>query len=173
MDGKSLRHPLRRLQKLRTSLGKKLRASDLRIWRNTTVPSTTTQETSKSTPTNAEMHLARNSFRNRRKLRRNGNRRTKCTNSTETTPRLQIRPVLLNKVSGTPWAPRRNTYNPSFATLLDTPTIVREETIYARLRTTDERDGRHCRGTRNKTTTRYVTSTASVDIDVKFTTTTG
>ena len=28
--------------------------------------------------------------------------------------------ALLNKVSGTPWAPRRNTYNPSFATLLDT-----------------------------------------------------
>ena len=27
--------------------------------------------------------------------------------------------ALLNKVSGTPWAPRRNTYNPSFATLLD------------------------------------------------------
>ena len=28
--------------------------------------------------------------------------------------------ALLNKVSGTLWAPRRNTYNPSFATLLDT-----------------------------------------------------
>ena len=28
--------------------------------------------------------------------------------------------ALLNKVSGTPWAPRRSTYNPSFATLLDT-----------------------------------------------------
>ena len=28
--------------------------------------------------------------------------------------------ALLNKVSGTPWAPRRNSYNPSFATLLDT-----------------------------------------------------
>ena len=28
--------------------------------------------------------------------------------------------ALLNKVSGTPWAPRRNTYNPSFAILLDT-----------------------------------------------------
>ena len=28
--------------------------------------------------------------------------------------------ALLNKVCGTPWAPRRNTYNPSFATLLDT-----------------------------------------------------
>ena len=28
--------------------------------------------------------------------------------------------ALLNKVSGAPWAPRRNTYNPSFATLLDT-----------------------------------------------------
>ena len=52
-------------------------------------------------------------------------------------------------------------------------TIVREETIYARLRTTNERDGRHRRGTRNKTTTRYATSTTSVDIDVKFTTTTG
>ena len=52
-------------------------------------------------------------------------------------------------------------------------TIVREETIYARLRTTNERDGRHRRGTRNKTTTRYVTSTTFVDIDVKFTTTTG
>ena len=52
-------------------------------------------------------------------------------------------------------------------------TIVREEKIYARLRTADERDGRHRRGTRNKTTTHYVTSTTSVDIDVKFTTTTG
>ena len=28
--------------------------------------------------------------------------------------------ALLNKVSGTPWAPRGNIYNPSFATLLDT-----------------------------------------------------
>ena len=28
--------------------------------------------------------------------------------------------ALLNKASGTPWAPRRNAYNPSFATLLDT-----------------------------------------------------
>ena len=28
--------------------------------------------------------------------------------------------AMLNKVSGAPWAPRRKTYNPSFATLLDT-----------------------------------------------------
>ena len=28
--------------------------------------------------------------------------------------------AFLSKVFGTPWAPRRNTYNPSFATLLDT-----------------------------------------------------
>ena len=38
------------------------------------------------------MHLARKSFRNRRKLRRNGIRRTKSTNSTETTTGLQIQP---------------------------------------------------------------------------------
>ena len=102
-------------------LGKKLRASNLRIWRDTTLPSTTTQETSKGRPTDAGKHLARKSFRNRRKLRRNGIRRTKGTNSTETTTGLQIRSrTVVNKVSGTPWAPRRNTYNPSFATLLDT-----------------------------------------------------
>ena len=51
----------------------------------TTLPSTTTQETSKGRPTDAEMHLARKSFRNRRKLRRNGIRRTKGTNSMEAT----------------------------------------------------------------------------------------
>ena len=52
-------------------------------------------------------------------------------------------------------------------------TIVRKETSYTRLWTTDERDGRHRRGTRNKTTTHYVTSTTSVNIDVKFATTPG
>ena len=34
--------------------------------------------------------------------------------------------ALLNKVSGTPWAPRRSTYNPSFATLLDTQLYNRQ-----------------------------------------------
>ena len=77
--------------------------------------------------------------------------------------------ALLNKVSGTPWAPRRNTYNPSFATLLDTQLqTVREKKVHARFRTTDERDGRHRCGTRNKTTTHYTTSTTSVYIDVKL-----
>ena len=42
-------------------------------------------------PTDAEMRLARKSFRNWRKLCRRGNRRTKSTNSTKTTTRLQIR----------------------------------------------------------------------------------
>ena len=60
--GKSLRHPLRRLHKLRTPLEEKLRASNLRIWQNTTLPSTTAQETSKSRSTNAEIRLARKSF---------------------------------------------------------------------------------------------------------------
>ena len=52
-------------------------------------------------------------------------------------------------------------------------TTVREEKAHARFRTTDERDGRHRCGTRNKTTTHYTTSTTSVYINVEFTTTTG
>ena len=139
-----------------------------------TLSSTATQETSKSRPTDAEMHLARKSFQNRRKLRRNGNRRTKGTNSTETTARLQIR-------SGTVEQSFRHTLGTTTEhlqpvicnTVGHATTIIREETVYARLRTTNERHGRHRRGTCNKTTTHYATSTTSVNIDVKFTTTTG
>ena len=89
MDGKP--HPVRRLHKLRTPLKKKLRASNSRIWRNT--------ETSKSRPMNAEMRLARKSFRNRRTLRRNRTRRTESKNSTETTTELQIRPRVTKQSS--------------------------------------------------------------------------
>ena len=219
MDGKSLRHSLRRLHKLWMPLGKKLRASNLRIWRDTTLPSTTTQETSNSRPTDAEIlpasqpsnpppptlppstfqlpelpgkssasssllalpqpsnpptlqpptlqpptlpptlppsrpptlppHLARKSFRNRRKLRRNGIRRTKGSTTTE-----HLQPIVRNTVG--------------YAN-----TTIREKKVHARFRTTNERYGRHRCGTRNKTTTHYTTSTTSVNIDVKFTTTTG
>ena len=96
MGGKSLRHPLRRLHKLRPPLGKRLRASNVRIWRNTTLPSTATQETSKGRP-NAEMHLAWKSFRNRGKLRRNRTRRTKSKKRPETTTGLQIRPRVVKQ----------------------------------------------------------------------------
>ena len=82
--------------------------------------------------------------------------------------------VLLNKVSGTPWAPRRNTYNPSFATLLDTQLQPSEK------RRSTQDFGQQTNATDDivaepatKTTTRYTTSTTSVYIDVKFTTTTG
>ena len=87
-------------------------------------------------------------FPNRRKLRRNGIRRTKGTNIQ---PDFKHDLALLNKVSGTPWAPRRNSYNPSFATLLDTQLQPSEKKkVHARFRTTDERDGRHRCGTRTK-----------------------
>ena len=78
--------------------------------------------------------------------------------------------ALLNKVSGTPWAPRRNTFRNTvgYAT-----TTVREKKVHSRFWTTDECDGRHRCRTRNKTTTHYTTSTTSIYIDVKFTTTTG
>ena len=63
IDGKSLRHPLRRLHKLRTPLGEKLRASNLRIWRNTTLPSTATRNFQKQT------YECRNAFGSERFLK--------------------------------------------------------------------------------------------------------
>ena len=83
---------------------------------------------SESRPANSDMHLVRKSFRNRRKLRRNRTRRTESTNSTETTAGLQIRPRATKQSFRAPWAPRRNTYNPSFATLLDTQLQSSEKT---------------------------------------------
>ena len=135
--------------------------------------STTTQETSKSRPTDAEMHLARKSFRNRRKLRRNGIRRTKGTNSTETTTGLQI---------------RSRTVEQSFRGHHDgTPTIRRSQHCWIRSYNRQRKEGprkisdnRRTRRTtslqnpqQNNTTTHYTTSTTSVYIDVKFTTTAG
>ena len=174
MDGKSLRHSLRRIHKLQTPLGKKLRASNLRIWRDTTLPSTTTQETPKSRPTDAELHLARKSFRNRRKLRRNGIRRTKGTNSAETTTGLQIRPRTIEQSFRHTVGTTTEHLQPIVRNTVGcATTTVREKKVHARFRTTNERYGRHRCGTRNKTTTHHTTSTTSVNIDVKFTTTTG
>ena len=134
MDGKSLRHPLRRLHELLTPLGKKLRASNLRIWRDTTLSSTATQETSKSRPTDAFLHLARKSFRNRRKLRRNGNMRTKSTNSTETTTRLQIRSRTGKQSFRRTLGATTEHLQPVICnTVGHATTIAREKTIYARL----------------------------------------
>ena len=148
--------------------------SNLRIWRDTTLSSTTTQETSKSRPTDAEMHLARKSFRNRRKLRRNGIRRTKGTNSTDTTTRLQIRTRTVKQSFRRTMGTTTEHLRPIVRnTVGHAATTVREKKVHARFRTTDERDGRHRGGTRNKTTTHYTTSTTSVYLDVKFTTTTG
>ena len=66
--------------------------------------------------------------------------------------------ALLNKVSGTPWAPRWNLQPVIRNTVgLATPS-VRTERIYTRRWTTSERDGRHRHGIRNETTTRYVAS---------------
>ena len=76
--------------------------------------------------------------------------------------------ALLNKVSGTPWASRRNTYNPSFATLLDTQLQPSEK------RRSTQDFGQQTNATDDiATTTHHTTSTTSVHIDVKFTTTTG
>ena len=106
------------------------------------VSSTTTQETSKSRPTDAEMHLARKSFRSRRKLRRNGNRRANSTNSTEATTRLQIRSRTAKQSFRHTLGATTEHLQPVICnTVGHATTIVREETIYARLRTTDERDG--------------------------------
>ena len=136
--------------------------------------SITTQETSKSRPTDAEMHLARKSFRNRRKLRRNGIRRTKGTNSTETTTGLQIRPRTVEQSFRHTMGTTTEHLQPIVRNTVGyATTTVREKKVHARFRTTDERYGRHRCGTRNKTTTHYTTSATSVYIDVKFTTTTG
>ena len=125
----------------------------------------------KSRPTDAEMHLARKSFRNRRKLRRNGIRRTKGKNSTETTTGLQIRPRTVKQSFRYTMGTTTEHVQPVICdTVGHATTTVREEKVHARFRTTDERDGRHRCGTRNKTSTDYTTSTTSVYINVKFTT---
>ena len=119
MDGKSLRHPLRRLHRLRKLLGKKLEPANCEFC-----------ETLLYLP------------RQHKKLPKADLRMQKCiwlgsfsetgenNVATETgvqkvrtvwrQPDFKYDLVLLNKVSGTPWAPRRSTCNPSFATLLDT-----------------------------------------------------
>ena len=120
------------------------------------------------------MHLARKSFRNRRKLRRNGIRRTKGMNSTETTAGLQIRPRAVEQSFRRTMGTTTEHLQPVVRNTVGyATTTVQEKKVHARFRTTDERDGRHRCGIRNKTTTRYTTSTTSVYIDVKFTTTTG
>ena len=101
-------------------------------------------------------------------------RRWKGTNSTETTTGLQIRP---RTVEQSFWHTMGTTAEHLQPIVRNTvgyaTTTVREKKVHARFRTTDERDGRHRCGTRNKTTPHYTTSTTSVYIDVKFTTTTG
>ena len=104
------------------------------------LPSTTTQETSKSRPTDAEMHLARKSFRNRRKLRRNGIRRTKSTNSTETTTGLQIRPRTVEQSFRHTMGTTTEHLQPIVRNTVGyTTTTVREKKVHARFRTTNER----------------------------------
>ena len=99
---------------------------------------------------------------------------TESTNSTETTAGLQLRPRATKQSLRRTLGATTEDLQPVICnTVGHATTIVREETSYTRRRTTDERDGRYCRGTRNETTARYVTSTTSVDLDVKFTTTTG
>ena len=109
-----------------------------------------------------------------RKLRRNGIRRTKGTNSTETTTGLQIRPRTVEQSFRHTMGTTTEHLQPIVRNTVGyATTTVREKKVHARFRTTNERYGRHRCGTRNKTTTRYTTSTTSVHIDVKFTTTTG
>ena len=60
------------------------------------------------------------SFRHRRKLRRNGIRRTKGTNSTETTTGLQIRPRTVEQSFRHTMGTTTEHLQPSFATPLDT-----------------------------------------------------
>ena len=164
MDGKSLRHPLRRLHKLRTPLGKKLRAGDLRIWPSHNARNFQKQIYGCINASGSEKFPKPEKTRSQRK---EAYKRYEPT-------RLQIRLRTTFQSFRHTWGGTTEHLQPVICnTVGHSTTIVREETIYARLRTTDERDGRHRRGTRNKTTTRYVTSTTSVDIDVKFTTTTG
>ena len=125
---KSLCRSRRRLRKLRTLLGKKLRASKLRIWRNTTLPSTATQKLAKATPRMQKCIWPG-------KVSETGEnygaktRRLKARNSTTTTTtHFKYHLALLNKVSSTPWAPRSNTYNLSFAMLLETQLQSSEKT---------------------------------------------
>ena len=132
MDGKSLRHPLRHLHKLRTPLGKKLRASNLRIWRN------------------------------RRKLLRNRTRRAESKNSTATTTGLQLRSCVTKQGFRHTLGATTEHLQPVIRnTVGHTTPIARKETIYTRRWTTDVRDGRHRHGTCNDSTARYVTSTSS------------
>ena len=113
-------------------------------------------------------------FRNRRKLRRNGIRRTKGTNSTETTTGLQIRTRTVGQSFRRTMGTTTEHLQPIVRNTVGyAATTVREKKVHARFWTTNERDGRHRCGTRNKTTTHYTTSTTSVYIDVKVTTTTG
>ena len=99
---------------------------------------------------------------------------SKGTNSTGTTTGLQTRPRAVEQsfrhIMGTTTEHLQPVVRNAvgYAT-----TTVREKKVHTRLRTTDERDGRHRCGTRNKTTTRHTASTTSIYIDVKFTTTTG
>ena len=103
-------------------------------------PSTTTQETSKSRPTDAEMHLARKSFRNRTKLRRNGIRRTKSTSSTEATTGLQIRPRAVEQSFRHTMGTTTEHLQPIVRNTVGyATTTVRERKAHARFRTTDER----------------------------------
>ena len=117
MDCKSLRHPLRWLHKLRTPLGKKLRASNLRIWQNTTLPSTTAQETSESTQKCIWLGKVSETGENYVATKQGV---LKARTVRRLQPDFKNDLALLNKVSGTPWAPKGSIYNPSFATLLDT-----------------------------------------------------
>ena len=108
MDGKSLRHPLRRLHKLRTPLGKKLPASDFEIGETLLYLPPQHKKLPK-----ADLQMQKCIWPG--KVPETGENYV-ATLQPDFKYDLAADLALLNKVSGTPWAPRRNTYNPSFAT---------------------------------------------------------
>ena len=165
MDGKSLRHSLRRLH---------CYTSFERRWgRNYERAICEFGETLLYLPPQhkklpkADLRMQKciwlgKSFRNRRKLRRNGIRRTKGTNSTETTTGLQILPRTVEQSFRHTMGTTTEHLQPIVRNTVGyATTTVREKKVHARFRTTNERYGRHRCGTRNKTTTRYTTSTTS------------
>ena len=96
------------------------------------------------------MHLARKSFRNWRKLRRNGIRRTKGTNSTETTTGLQIRPRTVEQSFRHTMGITTEHLQPIVRNTVGyATTTVREKKVHARFRTTNERYGLRTTSLRN------------------------
>ena len=136
-------------------------------WRIITLPSTATQEASECRSPNAETHMARKSFRNRRKCVATKQGVLKARTVRRLQPGFKCAIALLNKVSGTPWAPRGHTYIPSLATLLDTQLQSSEQ------KRRNTQDSGHRRRPLDETTMRRVTAETSVNLGVNLTTTTG